>query len=284
MDPQNPNRRAEDVDDGSAHVVSSSQSISGNDRVPQERDDPVPAPLLRYLHRFGNAFESEAVEGALPAGRNNPRLVPYNLYAEQLSGTAFTAPRAENRRMWLYRIQPAVVCGPVDDTTEGGPTSSTSGSDDDGSNPAVWFGHCDPAACRPCTDPCRWGPMPVGTAATAALDFCTGMRLMCTSADHSLNVYAYACTESMDASSSHLNNTDGDFLIVPQARRLRLLTELGQIELGPGEIAVVPRGIIFQVQLEPETDGGESLARGYVLEVTKGHFALPELGPIVRES
>jgi homogentisate 1,2-dioxygenase len=264
MDLQKQNHRAVDVD------VKAQVSSTGNVPPPASDDS---SSNLRYLHGFGNTFESEVLEGALPIGRNNPRVVPYNLYTEQLSGTAFTAPRAENRRSWLYRIQPAVVCDLVDSDADG-----SAGDEEE-----LWFGRCDPAACRPCTDPCRWGPLPAPVADVhPKLDFCSGMRLMCTSADHSINMYAYACTESM--ASRHLNNTDGDFLIVPQSRRIRLCTELGRIDLGPGEVCVVPRGIIFQVLLEPEEKDGDGVARGYVLEVTKGHFALPELGPIVRES
>jgi homogentisate 1,2-dioxygenase len=279
MDPQH-KHQAEGAN--VAAQVSSGGIVHDDDRSSQPQLYPLPRPV-RYLHGFGNTFESEALEGALPVGRNNPRAVPYNLYTEQLSGTAFTAPRAENRRTWLYRIQPAVVCDLANDGAEEGPAGSPSDEE-------LWFGRCDPAACRPCTDPCRWGPLPAAGAGNAEgppppmlVNFCSGMRLMCTSADHSINIYAYACNESM--TSQHLNNTDGDFLVVPQARHIRLLTELGRISLGPGEVCVVPRGIIFQVQLEPENGGGGGdggVARGYVLEVTKGHFALPELGPLVR--
>src|SRR5688572_7583372 len=61
----------------------------------------------RYLSGFGSHFATEAVEGALPQGRNSPQRPAFGLYAEQLSGTAFTAPRAENRRTWLYRMRPS---------------------------------------------------------------------------------------------------------------------------------------------------------------------------------
>src|SRR5665647_3137616 len=58
---------------------------------------------------FGNGFETEALPGALPVGRNSPQKCPYGLYAEQLSGSPFTAPRASNQRSWLYRIRPSVL-------------------------------------------------------------------------------------------------------------------------------------------------------------------------------
>src|SRR5438046_10032222 len=63
----------------------------------------------RYHSGFGNHFASEALPGALPQGRNSPQRCAYGLYAEQFSGSAFTAPRHANRRSWLYRIRPAAV-------------------------------------------------------------------------------------------------------------------------------------------------------------------------------
>ena len=59
-----------------------------------------------YMPGFGNDFETEALPGALPQGQNSPQKCEYGLYAEQLSGTAFTAPRGQNERTWCYRIQP----------------------------------------------------------------------------------------------------------------------------------------------------------------------------------
>ena len=66
---------------------------------------------LSYHTGFGNEFASEAIAGALPIGRNSPQQAPLGLYAEQVSGTAFTAPRAKNRRSWLYRIRPTALSG-----------------------------------------------------------------------------------------------------------------------------------------------------------------------------
>jgi homogentisate 1,2-dioxygenase len=252
---------------------------------------------LRYLRGFGNSLESEALPGALPVGRNNPRAVPYGLYAEQVSGTAFTAPRHENRRTWLYRVQPGVVCGLVREGRGGGENGGGDDDDDDDDKLHRWFGGCDPADCRPCTDPCRWKPLalpPPSSTSTAPppSDFCSGMRLVCTSGpDPSISIYMYACTDSMQR--THLCNTDGDFLIVPQLSDLRVVTEAGRLEVRPGEICVVPRGVVFQVRVaaagrgqdqrgNDDEDPPAAMARGYVLEVNKGHFALPELGPIVR--
>src|SRR5438309_11622700 len=62
----------------------------------------------RYMSGFGNTFETEALAGALPVRRNSPQKVNYGLYAEQISGTPFTAPQATNQRSWLYRIRASV--------------------------------------------------------------------------------------------------------------------------------------------------------------------------------
>ena len=86
---------------------------SGNGRGGSRPDsDTTPAPL-RYQSGFGSEFASEALPGALPQGQNSPQRVAYGLYAEQFSGTAFTAPRASNRRSWLYRLRPALAHGAV---------------------------------------------------------------------------------------------------------------------------------------------------------------------------
>jgi len=240
---------------------------------------------LTYLAGFGNAFESEVVPGALPRGRNTPRLVPFGLYTEQLSGTAFTAPRSENRRTWLYRIQPGVVVGPATRPL------------------GKYFGGVDPRDCEPQVNPLRWKPMPVprpmGTvtstssssdAAEEKEDFVTGMRLMCTAGDpgvkDGISIYMYGLDASMSSSGKHFYDADGDLLVVPQLGRLEVVTELGRLHVAPNEIFVVPRGIVFQVNLLSDDDGGgggddTKFARGYVLECYKGGFHLPELGPIV---
>lgn len=231
---------------------------------------------LVYQYGFGNTFQSEVLDGALPIGRNNPRLAPYQLYTEQLSGTAFTAPRNENKRTWLYRIQPSVVVGNAtsESTTENeGNTASSSSS----SSP-VYFGQVDPQTCRPQVNPLRWKPL---QQHEMSMDFVTGMKLMCTAGDPAskdgLSIYMYAIDTSMSQTNKYMYNADGDFLIVPQMGALELRTELGRLRIQPTEIVVIPRGIVFQVELL-----GDSSARGYTLEIYNGGFALPELGPIVR--
>lgn len=247
---------------------------------------------LTYQTGFGNTFESECLPGALPVGRHNPRLVPYQLFTEQLSGTAFTAPRHENRRVWLYRIHPSVVVGDCCDcATE---------------ENASFFGGVDPAQCQTQVNPLRWKPLPQKDEKED--DFITGMRLMCTAGDpvvkSGLAIYVYACRQSMKKQSAsngnnndkkvqkdrYFYNADGEMLIVPQTGSLQICTELGRLIVHPTEIVVIPRGIVFQVNLlgNPENNNATATAtttnneaRGYVLEVyASTSFQLPELGPI----
>src|ERR1700694_297151 len=76
-----------------------------------QREDATSIAEANRGHRpgFGNGYESEPLPEALPVGRNSPQKCPYGLYAEQLSGSPFTAPRTTNERSWLYRIRPTVA-------------------------------------------------------------------------------------------------------------------------------------------------------------------------------
>lgn len=223
-----------------------------SEREAPRRGTVVDQNGILYQTGYGNSFESECIAGALPVGRNNPRLVPFQLYTEQLSGTAFTAPRAENRRVWLYRIQPSVVVSSAEDT-------------------GLFFGGIPPSQCTEQVDPLRWKPM----EHASQHNFVTGMKLMCAAGDpvtkNGLAIYRYTCEQSMNDTS--LYNSDGDFLIVPQQGVLQIQTEVGRFELQPNEIMVIPRGFVFTVRMS-------AAARGYVLEVYNGGFQLPELGPI----
>lgn len=228
---------------------------------------------LVYLHGFGNTFESEAIQGALPRGRNTPRLVPYNLYTEQLSGTAFTSPRCTNRRTWLYRQLPSVagthhLLKPYKAMPVFG---SASLLQEDSDAPPRQDDFClDP-------NPMRWKPW---KSTTTDKTFVTGLHTFCKSGSpltkNGLSISLYHFTTSMV--DTHLYNSDGDFLIVPQQGVLRIQTELGCMVVHPREICVVPRGICFSVHFHPH--GEQIEAQGYVLEVYQGHFQLPELGPI----
>ncbi|HSB98711.1 MAG TPA: homogentisate 1,2-dioxygenase [Burkholderiaceae bacterium] len=210
---------------------------------------------LAYQSGFGNEFASEAVAGALPQGRNSPQQAPHGLYAELLSGTAFTAPRALNRRTWMYRRQPSVVSGAYAAYEQPLWTSGAAGGVD-----------VPP-------DPLRWHPFPI---AAAPLDFVDGVRTVVANGDvqAQTGMAALVYTANRSMTQRVLVNADGEMLFVPQQGRLRIATELGRLEVAPGEIAVVPRGMACRVELP---DGP---SRGYVCENYGAFFRLPELGPI----
>ena len=207
------------------------------------------------LTGFGNHFETEAVPGALPQGRNSPQHAPFGLYAEQLSGTAFTAPRGENRRSWLYRLRPAAAHPPYRayecETLLGGTP----------------FDEAPPSPNR-----LRWDAPPVPDRPT---DFIDGLATWCGAGDaeagQGLAVHLYAVNRSMEGRA--FCNADGEMLIVPQMGALHIVTEMGAMDVAPGQIALVPRGVRFAV-------GVEGAARGYVCENYGALFRLPELGPI----
>jgi homogentisate 1,2-dioxygenase len=209
---------------------------------------------LRYMSGFGGHFESEAVEGALPKGRNSPQRPAFGLYAEQLSGTAFTAPRHENRRSWLYRLGP---------TADHRPFVRYEGA-------KLFAAGLVDAPLAP--NRLRWNP-PSDLPARA--DFVDGMVTMLTNRDpadlEGVAVHQYRASKSMERRV--FVDADGELLIIPQAGTLRLATELGRIEVSPGEVALIPRGVKFRVEVD-----GEVL--GYVAENQGLPFRLPELGPI----
>ncbi len=212
-----------------------------------------------YLTGFGNAFATEAREGALPLGRNSPQRVAHGLYAEQLSGTAFTAPRAENRRSWLYRIRPAAMHGAFERYARPGAGASNF-SDDFGDGPVT-------------PDQLRWNPPPDALAGT---DFVDGLLTMAgngsAAAQQGIGVHVYVANASMR--SRYFYSADGELVLVPQTGRLLIATELGVIDIEPQQIAVIPRGVRFRVDLP---DGS---ARGYVCENFGAPLRLPELGPL----
>lgn len=203
-----------------------------------------------YQSGFGNQFSSEALPGALPVGQNSPQRVPYGLYTELLSGTAFTVARSEARRTWLYRIRPSANHGPFQRMDRQ--------LDSD-------LGPVTP-------NRLRWNPEPFPEVAT---DFLDGLRCMAANAEPGhpagASIYRYAANASMERV---FFDADGELLLVPQQGGLRLVTELGVLEVGPLEIAVIPRGMRFRVELRDAT------ARGYVCENHGCALRLPELGPI----
>src|SRR5438874_4611076 len=209
---------------------------------------------LRYQSGFGNEFATEALAGALPVGQNSPQKTSYGLYAEQLSGTAFTAPRGANRRSWLYRIRPAAVHRPFKRSDNG---RITHRFDDVEATP----------------NQLRWDPLPIPAEPQ---DFVQGLVTMAGNGDpgsqSGCGIHLYAANRSME--DRYFYSADGEMLIVLQQGRLRFDTELGAIEAEPQEIVVIPRGVRFRVELL------ERDARGYVCENYGALFRLPDLGPI----
>jgi homogentisate 1,2-dioxygenase len=211
---------------------------------------------VRYNSGFGNGFETEALPGALPVGRNSPQRCAYGLYAEQISGSAFTAPRATNERSWLYRIRPTLQ---------------------------HWgrMEKCDTGDWRtaPCVEvelppaPMRWSPI---VADGKPASFIEGIHTITTAGDAGamagMAAHIYCATRSMH--QEYFYNADGELLIVPQQGRIRVHTEFGIMDLEPAEIAVIPRGVKFSVGLP------DGQASGYICENYGGKFTLPERGPI----
>jgi homogentisate 1,2-dioxygenase len=306
--------------------------VSTNDHDDHDDDDP-----FTYLPGFGNELSSEMIVGAVPLGRNNPKFVPYGLYTEQLSGTAFTVGRTRNRRTWLYRIRPLVATIRNSSIITTTTTTTTT---------KPWFlGRCDPATCvAGVIDPLRWSPLKDVLAMAASSnqkkkdddkaveketkrdkddekdnnedktnafggdDFLDAFYLMaCAGVPRNrLAIYQYhgAFATATASSSSRakrrrrrrfLQNTDGDWLIVPQQGHLIIATELGRLYVQPREVCVVPRNIIFTILSASTTsdhhDVGDhdddattatsTICSGYVLEVDSPlGFELPERGLI----
>ncbi|MGH8698482.1 MAG: homogentisate 1,2-dioxygenase [Burkholderiales bacterium] len=222
----------------------------------------APSPALQYLSGFANELATEALPGALPVGQNSPQRCPYGLYAEQISGTAFTAPRHANRRTWCYRIRPGAHHQPFRRIDNGLVTS-------------------DFAQAVATPNQLRWDPIPIPAK---PVDFVDGLVTMAGNgapeAQAGAGIHVYVANRSM--TDRFFSNADGELLIVPQQGRLRLATEMGRLEIEPQEIAVVPRGVRFRVELpDAAAEGGrEAGARGYVCENFGAPFRLPDLGVI----
>lgn len=208
-------------------------------------------PALAYQSGFGNEFASEALPGALPVGQNSPQKAPYGLYAELFSGAAFTMARSEQRRTWLYRIRPSAL-HPAFERLErqlsGGP-----------------LGPVTP-------NRLRWSPLDIPAEPT---DFIDGWVAMAANSaaqkPAGISIYNYRANRSMERV---FFNADGELLLVPEQGRLRLVTELGVLDVEPLEIAVLPRGLKFRVELL------DSQARGYIAENHGAPLRIPDLGPL----
>jgi homogentisate 1,2-dioxygenase len=209
----------------------------------------------QYQSGFGNEFATEALAGALPQAQNSPQKISFGLYAEQLTGSAFTAPRNVTRWSWTYRIRPSVLHDPFRETATG----------------LLRSGPFNDATPNP--NQMRWAPLPVPAKST---DFLDGIVTMGGNGDPALQtgvaIHVYAANVSME--DRFFYNADGEMLIVPQLGKLRFHTELGILEVTPGEVCVIPRGIRFRVELL------EPAARGYIAENYGQYLRLPELGVI----
>lgn len=210
---------------------------------------------LTYQCGFANYQQSEALPGALVHGCNSPQQVPYGLYAEQLSGSAFTALRSSNIRSWLYRIRPSVTHGEF--TPYAQPTLIGASCESDYTPPTQL----------------RWDPMPYPSKPTHFIEgWWTVARNGSPASQTGASIHLYCANRSMD--QTYFFNADGEMLIVPQEGALLFKTEFGTLEVNPGEIIVIPRGVTFQVCLLQDT------ARGYICENSGAPFRLPELGVI----
>jgi homogentisate 1,2-dioxygenase len=211
---------------------------------------------IEYQSGFGNECATEAVSGALPIGQNAPQKHPLGLYTEQFSGTPFTAPRATNRRTWTYRIRPSVTHRPFEEID----------------SKLIRSGPFTEVPTTP--NQLRWDPLPVPEKKT---DFVDGIVTLGGSGDPAMQIgvaiHLYAFNSPMK--DRFFYSADGELLIVPQLGKLRMHTELGILDVAPGEICVIPRGVLFRVE---QHERGS--ARGYICENYGLSFRLPELGAI----
>lgn len=225
--------------------------VSASPRSPAAGQEPA----LGYQTGFGNEHATEALAGALPVGQNSPQTPPLGLYAELISGTAFTVPRAEQRRTWTYRVRPSAMHPPFQRI-------------DNGLLRGTPFDEAEVPARR-----LRWNPFAIPDRPS---DFVDGLATVAGNGDLALHlgiaVHVYRANRSMQQRCFAVD--DGELLIVPEQGELRIVTELGALYVAPGEIALIPRGLCFRVELlEPR-------ARGYACENYGAAFRLPELGPI----
>lgn len=209
---------------------------------------------MGYMSGFGNDVATEAIAGALPDGRNSPQQPAFGLYVEQINGTAFTAPRNANKRSWMYRIRPSVVHRPYERI-------------DNGLIRSTPFNEVETTP-----NQLRWSPLPIPERPTT---FIEGIATMAGNGDLTTHtgsaIHVYAANTSM--TSTFFYNADGEMLIVPQLGSLRILTEMGIVDVDPQEICVIPRGIKFRVEVTGPV-------RGYICENYGAPFRLPDLGPI----
>lgn len=208
---------------------------------------------MKYLNGFGNHFESEAVIGALPKGRNSPKVPQLGLVPEQISGTAFTMERAKNLRSWFYRVQPSTFHKTYQVYSQ-----------------KTWITKVlSPEQTNPGQE--RWSSL---QPPQADCDFVDGVKTMVATFEKpGVAVHHYHLNQSME--DRYFYNADGELLLVPETGKLEIKTEFGVLNIEPQEIAVIPRGVKFQVNPLEKT-----WCQGYMGENTGAPFCLPNLGPI----
>lgn len=223
--------------------------MSDSQKKSQKKLNPI-----SYFSGLGNIFATETKPNLLPGVGNSPQKVAYDFYAEQINGTAFTAPRHKNFKTWMYRSIPSARHGDF---------KSVSYSN---------FKSPPYDEVPPTPQQLRWNPIPY----QKKKNFLESINTMCGNGSIKMNlgcsIHLYSCDESMDG--DYFSNADGHMIVVPQEGKLLFKTELGLLAVEPNEIIVIPRGIRFQVELI------DSKARGYICENYGSLFQLPELGPI----
>ncbi|KAF8242485.1 homogentisate 1,2-dioxygenase [Wilcoxina mikolae CBS 423.85] len=232
-----------------------------------QKDGEIPSFKTRlndpytYQAGFGNTFESEAIPGTIPHGQNNPRRVRFGLYAEQMTASAFVAPRSHNQNAYLYRVRPAVAHQGFSDLPDNTDTESCFLP----INPRV---HVSPTQLA-------WLPFELPKD-SEKVDFISGLKTLAGSGDPTLRegIATHIYTANVSMEKRAFVNSDGDFLIVPQQGALDIQTEFGPLFVQPGEIVVIQRGQRFRVSLP------NGASRGYILEIWGSNFTLPELGPL----
>lgn len=208
---------------------------------------------LSYQIGMHGYWQSEALPNSLPIGQNTPQKPAHGLYAEQLSGSAFTRPRHQNIKSWLYRISPFVKHQRF--VKKNGFQLNIS-----------------PESLISTPEQIRWDPI---STPTEPKDFLAGCQTFVMNGDpmqqDGAAVHLYAANKDM---TDYFYNADGELLIIPFEGALRLKTEMGILEIAPKEIAVIPRGIVFQVECI------DSIIKGYICENFGAPLSLPDLGPI----
>ncbi|GAA5920808.1 hypothetical protein JCM1841_005104 [Sporobolomyces salmonicolor] len=238
-------------------TMATAQQAYSVDRSKQNKG----ADPYQYQVGFGNSFASEAIPDVLPVGQNSPQKVKFGLYAEQVTATAFVAPRHQNQKLWLYRMRPSVAHQGFVRI----PENPDMCSEFSPLNPKVSVSPTQIA----------WRPFPLPPS-SQKVDFVEGLKTIAGTGSPmektGLAIHMYLANTSMDK-KAFINN-DGDMLIVPQQGRLDIQTELGHLMVAPGEICVIQRGLRFKVNLP---DGP---SRGFIQEIFGTHYKLPELGPL----